>query len=187
MIATATCPKCEYTNELLACENDGTIDFRLGQLADGSQGLICKACNLGWSHTYCQGGCGAAIPATAFGTPTSRIARSALEGMEGYQGGSPQSGNCFIATEIYGSDSVEVNVLRQFRDNALITNRIGNFLVSIYYRFAPSIIPIMRRSGFVRFTLCTFVGWSVFFVQRMSIGSNPSAGSRTNSALRRQS
>jgi hypothetical protein len=81
MIATATCPKCSSTNELLACQNCGGTDFRRGALNDGSEGMICKACNLGFSHISCQSGCGTIIPATAFGTPVSRAAGRMQQGM----------------------------------------------------------------------------------------------------------
>ena len=167
MTATATCPRCGFTNQLFACQNCGNTDFRLGQLTDGSQGLICKACNMGWSYISCQGGCGTAIPATAFGTPISRTARRIQEGMEAYQGGNTQSGNCFIASEIYGVHSDEVVILRYFRDNFLKSNCVGALLVSLYYRVGPSIVPIMRRSRVVRFLLHQMVVILVFLIHRI--------------------
>ena len=49
---------------------------------------------------------------------------------------------CFIATAAYGSymDS-NVDVLRKFRDSYLITNPIGQELVSAYYKLSP---PVAR-------------------------------------------
>jgi hypothetical protein len=183
MVATATCPRCGHTNQLFACQNCGNTDYRLGQLTDGSQGLICKACNMGWSHTYCQGECGTAIPATAFGTPVSRAARRVQEGMEAYQSGTTQSGNCFIASEIYGADSDEVFILRYFRDNFLLSNRIGKILVNLYYRVGPSIISIMRRFSLVRFSLHQMVAMSVFIIQRI-IEANSTIRNLTSACTR---
>lgn len=167
MIATATCPRCNSTNQLFACENCGGTDYRTGPLSDGSVGLICKACNIGFSHIPCQSGCGALIPATAFGTPSSRLARRALAGMEAYE-----DGKCFIATELYGIGSVEVATLRQFRDQILLKNFVGRTFVTTYYRVAPTIASAMHKSIVLRLLLQALVALSVFIVRRKeSIGS----------------
>ena len=45
---------------------------------------------------------------------------------------------CFIATAVYGSPlSQEVDILRQFRDEFLITNPLGRILVAVYYKLSP--------------------------------------------------
>jgi hypothetical protein len=51
----------------------------------------------------------------------------------------PLSG-CFIATAAYGTPMAdEVQVLRDFRDEYLLTNPLGQALVSIYYQVSPSV------------------------------------------------
>jgi hypothetical protein len=166
MIAKASCPRCSHENELPACQNCGGIDFRRGPLNDGSTGMICNACNMGFSHTPCQSGCGAMVSASAFGTPVSRLAQRMQEGMHAYQGGgTPQSSKCFIATELYGCDSAQVAILRRFRDQSLLKSQLGARLVIAYYRIAPTIIPVMRKSALVRFSLRAFVALAVNIVQ----------------------
>jgi hypothetical protein len=161
VIATATCPRCGHENELPACRNCGGTDFRRGPLNDGSTGMICKACDMGFSHTPCQSGCGTMISASAFGTPSSRLAGHIQEGMNAHQGG-----KCFIATELYGRDSTQVAILRRFRDQSLLKSWFGARLVAAYYRIAPVVIPVMRRSTLVRLLLRAFVALSVNVAQR---------------------
>ena len=51
----------------------------------------------------------------------------------------PASGTyCFIATAAYGTPMAEeIGILRQFRDEYLLTNPMGNALADLYYRVSP--------------------------------------------------
>jgi len=65
--------------------------------------------------------------------------------------------DCFIATTVYGENSEQVRVLRDYRDNFLIKNFGGRKLVNLYYsgigekvayffeNKIPRTIPLIRR------------------------------------------
>ena len=47
---------------------------------------------------------------------------------------------CFIATAVYETpEHPDLDVFRDFRDNQLLTNSLGKWLVSIYYEIGPSL------------------------------------------------
>lgn len=50
---------------------------------------------------------------------------------------------CFIATAVYGPDSVEVSRLRKFRDKKLRPHRLGRLGVKTYYFLSP---PVARMA-----------------------------------------
>jgi len=71
----------------------------------------------------------------------------------------PPWGYCFIATAAYGTPMAEeIQILREFRDEYLLTNPLGRAFVDLYYRVSPPIAefitehPILKpivRAGLV--------------------------------------
>ena len=56
-------------------------------------------------------------------------------------------GGCFIATAAFGTPfAEEINVLRIWRDNWLLKNRLGVIFVRFYYKISPPIANRIRIS-----------------------------------------
>jgi len=67
-------------------------------------------------------------------------------------GGNGGGGGCFIATAAYGSYlNPQVKILRDFRDEYLISNSLGRKFVYAYYQYGPRIADHIEKHGFLRF------------------------------------
>lgn len=62
-------------------------------------------------------------------------------------GGGSGGGACFIATAAYGTPLArEIDVLRAFRDDVLLTSSAGTAFVDAYYRISPTLADVVARS-----------------------------------------
>jgi subtilisin family serine protease len=79
----------------------------------------------------------------------SGVSPPSEEAAVGIPGGG--GGGCFIATAAFGSGlSPEVEALRRFRDERLLTNAPGRLLVRLYYRHSPPLAEFISRRPAVR-------------------------------------
>ena len=74
--------------------------------------------------------------------------------------------NCFIATAAYGSYlDPKVKVLRDFRDQQLLTNPVGTGLVEFYYRHSPPIADYIRERETLRAIVRSVLAVVVFSIE----------------------
>jgi hypothetical protein len=148
MSAFARCPLCGATNELLGCPTCNQVYYKFDRSADGRESLECQSCGERWSHFLCMR-CKHPIPVALFvsGQP-QKSAADMPNWARGVQAG--LGGPCFIATELYGQDSLEVMTLRHLRDEILLRNVLGRNLVTLYYALSPRLIPAIRQSRTIR-------------------------------------
>ncbi len=72
---------------------------------------------------------------------------------------------CFIATAAYGSYlHPQVQLLRHFRDNYLLTNVPGRVFVTLYYRYSPPLADFIARHPFLRGVTRLFLTPIIFAV-----------------------
>jgi hypothetical protein len=90
-----------------------------------------------------------------------------------------KKGGCFIATAAYGTPMAEeIEILREFRDEYLLTNSLGQALVEFYYRVSPpiaefitehpSLKPIVR-AGLVPAVVMSTIAVSTTVAEKMVI------------------
>lgn len=79
---------------------------------------------------------------------------------EFYDGKSKQSksAGCFIATAVFGTPlAEEINILRAWRDNSLLTNPFGRLFVRFYYIVSPPIARLISKSEKSKRTVRFFI------------------------------
>ena len=100
-----------------------------------------------------------AIATTTVAVPAGRAPRGGVGGDEG------QGTGCFIATAAYGSPlAQEVVILRQFRDDYLLSTEVGQFFVQMYYGWSPPLAAFLSQEPWlakgVQLVLWPIVWWA---------------------------
>ena len=79
-------------------------------------------------------------------------------------------GGCFIATAAFGTPlEPQVALLKQFRDQYLLTNTLGTTFVENYYRYSPPIAEYIAEHEILRYiarlSLYPLVGFASFTIE----------------------
>ena len=83
-------------------------------------------------------------------------------------------GGCFIATAAYGTPLAEdIEVLRQFRDEYLLTNPAGQLFVSLYYATSPPLADLISEHEGLRAVTRMALEPIVWFCSRITASPNP--------------
>lgn len=70
---------------------------------------------------------------------------------DGIERGYNDGGGCFIATAAFGTAlAVEIDILRNFRDEVLLVSPLGKSLVSLYYHVSPPMADVIADSPVLR-------------------------------------
>jgi hypothetical protein len=105
-----------------------------------------------------------------FGDPAMEVKVQPASTSIGLVSSEGSGGGCFVATAAYGSYAEgHVMVLKEFRDQYLLANVLGRWLVGFYYRHSPLLADLihgkMSLRGVTRMGLSPLVGLSMVFVR----------------------
>jgi uncharacterized repeat protein (TIGR02543 family)/uncharacterized delta-60 repeat protein len=151
----------------IAAGTEGTTDPSPGshEYDSGTQVTVTATANTGYQFSGWSGDVsGTSNPITVTmdsdKSITANFTQIPIDGDgDGDNGG---GGGCFIASAAYGSPlHPHVDILRDFRDKYLMTNKIGRSLVEQYYKHSPFFAELIAKHrvlrAAVRFTLMPVV------------------------------
>lgn len=84
------------------------------------------------------------------------------------------SKKCYIATELFGAESIQVRDLRKFKQR-LLKKACGTHLISTYYRVSHSVVLAVRKNRLLKVTLYTFLKPIIYLCWKSSTRPNQDA------------
>jgi len=75
---------------------------------------------------------------------------------------------CFIASSIYGIDSIEAVTLRRWRDDVLLQSKMGRMFVYCYYRLSPYMVSVMAHQDWLASLARAGLDWWVVALDKKS-------------------
>lgn len=74
---------------------------------------------------------------------------------------------CFVATTVYGNvDHPDVRLLREFRDEVLLSSALGRSFVGSYYRISPVLVALARTESVKSIVKALILRPIILFVTR---------------------
>jgi len=153
----------------IASGSGGTINPSPGSYTydTGTQVTVTATANTGYQFSSWSGdasGTTNPITITMDGDKsiTANFTQIPIDGGGDGDGDNGEGDGCFIATAAYGSPlHPHVDILREFRDKYLMTNKMGRSLVELYYKRSPYFAELIANNSAlraaVRFTLMPVV------------------------------
>jgi len=96
-----------------------------------------------------------------------------LNGDDAITNGSVSSSGCFIATAAYGTPVADdLRALRAYRDDHLLTSRVGTSFVDVYYRLSPAVADAIATRPVARLVTRSVIDfvWSLLsFVRPQTV------------------
>jgi PKD repeat protein len=143
-----------------ATDSDGSIELYEWDF-DGNGTYDASTATTPVSYTFTSAGTYTAMVrvtddqgGTATGQTTITVTNDGAEVGQGGGAKSGSGGGCFIASAAFGSYlEPHVEVLRDFRDNYLLTNGPGTAFVKLYYEISPPIADYISRHDGVKLVI----------------------------------
>lgn len=78
----------------------------------------------------------------------------------------PETSDCFIATAVFGSYlDPHVHILREFRDNILLSSSVGTYFVNQYYTYSLPIAEVIAQYSFLKAIVRLILTPIIFAIQ----------------------
>jgi uncharacterized repeat protein (TIGR02543 family) len=160
----------QYTLTIAAGEGGTTVPTPGSYTHDsGTQVTVTAGNNYGYEFNNWSGDASGTANPITITMDSDKSVTANFSATTTTDGGEAKKKGCFIATAAYGSTlHPHLDILRDFRDSFLLPSDFGSKLVSIYYKYSPSVADLITKYKvlriIVRINLLPLVALSYFMV-----------------------